>query len=121
MRLAGLAMVGLLACALFLPGCSSTSRGVSCTQYKNDLIVALANPRDKSLPRSLDDIEEPYRGQIVYQRQHFYANWYGPVVVVRGVTQPQVPANPAQKAQIIEQWYKFSNSIQTQAMNAKGC
>ena len=81
----------------------------------------MANPRDESLPTSLADIAEPYRKDIVYQRQHFYQNWYGPSVEVRGVSIPRTPANPYQQGQLIGQWYTFSTSAQSQAMTAKGC
>jgi hypothetical protein len=121
MRLPILVAIGLVVCGLCLPGCSSRPGGISCPQYKNDLVLALANPHDQAMPRSLADIAEPYRGQITYQRQHFYENWYGPSNTVRGVLLPQTPANPYQQAQIIGQWYAFSTSVQSRAMTANGC
>lgn len=120
-RLLGFMAIGLVVCGLSLPGCSSSPGGISCPQYKSDLILALANPRDQSLPKSLADIAEPYRRDITYQRQHFYENWYGPSVVVRGVSLPRTPANPYQQAQLTGQWYTFSTSAQSEALKAKGC
>jgi hypothetical protein len=120
-RIRSLFAIGVLICALFLPSCSTNPGGISCQQYKNDLVSALANPRNESLPKSLADIDEPYRDQIIRQRQRFYTNWYGPLVKVRGVYVPRVPANAYQKVQLVSQFFSFSNLVQSEALKARGC
>jgi hypothetical protein len=120
-RLRSFLAIGLLFCALILPSCSSNPGGISCQQYKDDLVLALTNPRDESLPKSLADIDQPYRSEIIRQRQRFYSNWYGPLVEVRGVYLPRVPANAFQRAQLVSQFFAFSSSVQSRAMSARGC
>jgi hypothetical protein len=80
-----------------------------------------ANPRDETVPKALADIQQPYRAQILYQRQHFYSNWYGPVVKVNGVAVPQKPANPYQQAQIVGEWNAFTSLERPRAMKSRGC
>jgi hypothetical protein len=113
--------IGLVVCVALIPGCSTSAGGISCQQYNNDLNIAFANPRNETVPKALDDIEQPYRGQILYQRQRFVTNWYGAVEKVNGVVLPRKPANPYQQAQIIGQWNSFVTSERSNALAAKGC